>query len=92
MWFKKDDAEHWERYDALQRTMRAEMEEALKKQRVEIETRLAPMPKDYAERIAELEVKMAKLWTVLTKVSNTGQEGPSRAARVMFGGKSRGNS
>jgi hypothetical protein len=87
MWFKKNDDEHWERYDALKATMRAEMVEALKKQQVEIEARLTPMPKDYAERIAELEVKIAKLWAVLTKVSNTGQEGPSRVARVMFGGK-----
>jgi len=88
MWFGKRDAEHWERYDELKRTMRAEMAEEVQKLRLEMEARLKPMPEAYQERLAECEVKLAKLWTVLTKVSNTGQEGPSRAARVMFGGKS----
>jgi len=39
-------------------------------------------------RVAELEVKMAKLWTMLTTVTPNGQEKLSKVGK-RFGGKSR---
>jgi len=43
---------------------------------------------DIGGRVAELEVKMAKLWTMLTTVTPNGQEKLSKAGK-RFGGKSR---
>lgn len=47
--------------------------------------------KEHMARVAELEVKMAKLWSLLMEVSqSTGKEKLSRFGR-RFGGKSQNN-
>lgn len=46
-----------------------------------------PSTEEYASRIADLEVKMAKLWTVLIKIDERGNDRASKYARKMFGGK-----
>lgn len=43
---------------------------------------------DIGARVAELEVKMAKLWGMLTTVTPTGEEKLSKTGK-RFGGKSR---
>jgi len=88
MWFGKKDDESWERIDNLKATMRVEMAEELQKIRIEMDARLKPMPAEYAERLAELEVKLAKLWGLLVKTSPTGQERLTKHGK-MFGGSSR---
>lgn len=45
-----------------------------------------PLSKDNHERLAELEVKVAKLWGLLTEKDLRGKEKLSRMGR-MFGGK-----
>lgn len=45
------------------------------------------LPKETEERIAELEVKMAKLWTLLTKIDSRGTERPTNTARKLMTGK-----
>jgi len=47
------------------------------------------LPEDYGARIAELEMKVAKLWAVIVKIDARGTERPSHLARKMFGGKSK---
>lgn len=81
MWFKRGDDDAWQRYDALMANMSvklAELEERLKKDQ---------NPKDTQERLAELEVKMNKLWTLLTTTTPNGQDKLSKYGK-MFGGKS----
>lgn len=81
MWFKRGDDDAWQRYDALIATLNvkiAELEERLKKDQ---------NPKDTQERLAELEVKMNKLWTLLTTTTPNGQDKLSKYGK-MFGGKS----
>jgi hypothetical protein len=46
------------------------------------------LPEKHEERIAELEVKMSKLWMLLTEVSPTGKERLSKYGRK-FGGMSK---
>jgi hypothetical protein len=45
------------------------------------------LPEDLGGRVAELEIKVAKLWTVLIKIDQRGTERPTNTARKMFGGK-----
>ena len=49
---------------------------------------LLKVPQNHEERIAELEIKIAKLWSMLTEVSPTGREKLSKFGR-RFGGQSR---
>lgn len=42
---------------------------------------------EFSDRIADLEVKMAKLWAVLIKIDARGNENASKFARRTFGGK-----
>lgn len=82
MWFKKEDPEHWERYDSLMMNMNAkiaELEERLKRDN---------NPKDTQERLAELEVKMSKLWALLTTTTPNGQDKLNKYGKL-FGGKTR---
>lgn len=88
MWFKKNDDEHWERYDAIKMEMNARIDDEIRKLRVEIEARLKPLPQEYQERLSELEVKMAKLWGLLVRTTPTGKESLSKHGR-MFGGAAR---
>jgi len=47
----------------------------------------ADLPKEYQERLAELEVKMSKLWNMLTTVSAaTGEPKLSKFGRKFGGG------
>lgn len=89
MWFKKQDEEHWQRYDALLTRVRAEMEDSLTKLRVELESKHAPLPKDYAERLVELEVKMAKLYGLLIEQNNRTKDDKLSKFGRLFGGKSK---
>ncbi len=80
MWFNKRDDDAWERYDNLMMNMNlkiSELEERLKRD---------SNPKDTQERLAELEVKMAKLWSLLTTVTPNGQDKLNRYGKL-FGGK-----
>ena len=49
---------------------------------------LQRVPINHEERIAELEIKMSKLWSMLTEISPTGKERLNKQGR-MFGGKSK---
>lgn len=48
----------------------------------------AAQPPEYATRIADLEVKMAKLWALLVEVTPSNKEKLTKFGR-MFGGKAR---
>lgn len=82
MWFKKGDAEAWERYDAIIAQMNAKV--------AQLEAKLKEEKKadGHAERIADLEIKMGKLWGMLTDKTPAGGDKLSKYGR-MFGGKSR---
>lgn len=88
MWFKQGDKDDWERYDNLKIEMRALIVEEVQRLRTEMDARLKPMPEQYQERLAEAEVKLAKLWGLLVKTSPTGKEGLSKHGRL-FGGAAR---
>jgi len=49
---------------------------------------LIRIPEKHEERIAELEVKIAKLWSMLTEISATGKEKLSKHGR-RFGNPNR---
>jgi len=49
-----------------------------------------PSTTEFANRIADLEVKMAKLWAVLVEIDKRGRDKPSQFARRKFGGQSFG--
>ena len=46
-----------------------------------------PSTAEFADRVADLEVKMAKLWAVLIKIDARGNDAPSKFARRTFGGR-----
>lgn len=50
------------------------------------ELQLLRVPQNHEERIAELEVKIAKLWLLLTEQSQTGKDRLSKFGR-RFGGQ-----
>lgn len=80
MWFKRGDDDAWARYDATISHLNVKI--------AELEARLNKdiNPKDTQERLAELEVKMTKLWTLLTTTTPNGQDKLSKYGK-MFGGK-----
>jgi len=55
-------------------------------QELEAQKESKPLSKDNHERLAELEVKMAKLWGLLTEKDLRGKEKLSRQGRL-FGGR-----
>lgn len=70
-----------------------ETEDALKEDIRELEKKYALLlekkpatTEEYANRLADLEVKMAKLWTVLVQIDARGKDKPSSTARKFFGG------
>lgn len=80
MWFAKGDDDAWARYDATMLQMNAkiaELEERLQRDK---------NPKDTQERLAEVEVKLSKLWALLTTQTPNGQDKLNRYGK-MFGGK-----
>ncbi len=91
MWFAKGDDDAWARQDALRMQLRAEFAEEIRKLRIEMEARLKPLPPEYGERLADTEVKIARLWGLLVKTTPTGQDRLTKHGRL-FGGLSRGNS
>jgi len=74
----------------------SEYEEKLKEYSVkiiELEDKLRNKPdkmdKDSYERIADLEVKMAKIWAILIEVNTlTGKEKITKIGKKIFGGRS----
>lgn len=86
MWFNKKDDERWQQYDASIMRMRAEMQEEMEKLRESLEKK--PLPENFHDRLADLEVKMSKLWLMLTEKTPNGREKLSRYGR-MFGGSAR---
>lgn len=76
-WWKKTDQEQAESIAAI-------MEKHMTELRAELRT---SAPGKMEERVAELEVKMAKLWNALLEVKpGTGKEGLTKLGR-RFGGK-----
>ncbi len=51
--------------------------------------KIVPLTKDEKERLADLEVKMSKLWGLLLETTPSGKEKVSKFGR-RFGGKSKG--
>jgi hypothetical protein len=60
----------------------------IKELRAELEKKPDKLEKDAYERLADLEVKMAKLWNLLIMQTATGKEKPTKFGR-MFGGQAR---
>jgi hypothetical protein len=86
MFFKKNDDERWQQYDASIVRMRAEMSAEIDKLRETLDKK--PLPDNFHDRLADLEVKVSKLWMMLTEKSPTGKDKLSRYGR-MFGGANR---
>lgn len=49
---------------------------------------LSKVPQNHEERIAELEIKISKLWSMLTETTVTGKDKLSKFGR-RFGGQSK---
>ncbi len=88
MWFGKNDDEHWERYDSLKMRFTSEMD-ALRAEIAKFQAeREKANPHDVAGRLADLEVKMAKLWALVVETSPTsGKDKLSKYGRKLFGGR-----
>ena len=86
MWFGKKDEEHWQRYDNLKMHFKKEMEDSLNALRIELEAKNKPIPRDAQDRIAELEIKMAKLWGLLLEQHNGTKKDKLTKFGRMFGG------
>ena len=64
----------------------------LKDKLAQMEIKLEKTPsstQEYANRLADVEVKVSKLWTLLTTSTPNGQDKLSKYGKV-FGGKSKG--
>ena len=60
----------------------------IKELRLELEKKPDKLEKDAYERLADLEVKMAKLWNLLITQTSTGKEKTTKFGR-MFGGQAK---
>lgn len=101
MWFGKGDNDAWERHDALKAYCNVQREKSeeriyqdmdkIKKQLDELESRVMMMQTSKADitpRMADVEVKMAKLWSMLTETTPRNKEKLSRFGK-MFGGQNK---
>lgn len=68
--------------------IRKELHEIEKNYALLLEKR-SPSTSEYADRVADLEVKMAKLWSILLKIDMRGNDQPTTTARRLFGGQSK---
>jgi len=67
----------------------AKVKEELAELRFNLEKKTETPTVDFTARLADVEIKLAKLWTVLVKIDARGTERPTNTARKMFGGQSR---